>query len=70
MEHFCSFQYRYRLTMKRQHEILNRIADLLDGGTLRPTLNKTMQDLTVENLKEAHALQESGKAIGKTVIEF
>ncbi|WP_246131498.1 zinc-binding dehydrogenase [Aquimarina intermedia] len=56
--------------MKRQHEILNRIADLLDGGTLRPTLNKTMQDLTVENLKEAHALQESGKAIGKTVIEF
>ncbi|MFL1896752.1 zinc-binding alcohol dehydrogenase family protein [Aquimarina sp. 2-A2] len=71
-----SFEFMYTRSMfttddmERQHEILNRLADLLDDGTLRTTLNKTMQGLTVENLKAAHALQESGKAIGKTVIEF
>ncbi len=54
----------------RQHDILNHIAELLDAGTLRHTLNTTLKGLTAENLKEAHRMQESGKTIGKTVIEF
>lgn len=54
----------------RQHEILNHISELLDAGTLKPTLTTTLQGFTVENLKKAHEMQESGKTIGKTVIEF
>ncbi|WP_066218282.1 zinc-binding alcohol dehydrogenase family protein [Formosa haliotis] len=56
--------------MDKQHQILNQLADLLDAGTIKPTLTTTLQGFTVENLKEAHRLQESGKSIGKTVIEF
>lgn len=54
----------------RQHEILSHIADLLDAGTLQSTLTTTLKGFTVENLKEAHKMQESGKTIGKTVILF
>lgn len=56
--------------MERQHEILNHLADLLDNGTIKSTLSKTLNGFTVENLKEAHRLQESGKRIGKTVIVY
>lgn len=53
-----------------QHHILNKIAQLLDEGILQSTLNTTMQGLTAENMKEAHRLLESGKAIGKVVVKF
>lgn len=54
----------------RQHEILNEISRLLDDGTLKTTLTTTLKGFTVEQLKKAHQMQESGKTIGKTVIEF
>lgn len=53
-----------------QHEILTNIADLLDAGTLQTTLTTTLAGFTVENLKLAHHMQESGKTIGKTVIQY
>lgn len=56
--------------MIEQHYILNKVAGLLDKGTLVHTLQKTFNGFTVDNLKEAHRLQESGKSIGKTVIVF
>lgn len=56
--------------MDRQHQILNEIADLLDAGPLKTTLTTTLKGFSVENLKEAHSMQESGKTIGKTVIQF
>ncbi len=56
--------------MEKQHIILNEIAHLLDAGTLKTTLTTTLEGFTVDNLKEAHKLQESGKSIGKTVIQF
>ncbi len=56
--------------MERQHQILNELSDLLDAGTLKTTLTTTLKGFTVENLKEAHKMQESGKTIGKTVIQF
>jgi len=52
-----------------QHLLLNRVADLLDDGTLIPTVNKHGGTLSVANLRNAHELQESGKAIGKTVLD-
>lgn len=54
----------------RQHQILNEISDLLDAGLLKTTLTTTLQGFTVENLKAAHEMQESGTTIGKTVIQF
>ncbi len=56
--------------IERQHQILNKIADLLEAGTLKTTLTTTLKGFTVANLKEAHKMQESGKTIGKTVIQF
>ncbi len=54
----------------RQHQILNEIAGLLDAGILKTTLTTTIEGFTVDNLKKAHQMQESGKTIGKTVIQF
>ncbi|MBE9102984.1 zinc-binding alcohol dehydrogenase family protein [filamentous cyanobacterium LEGE 07170] len=55
--------------MDAQHMLLNRVADLLDNGTLIPTANNQGGTLSVENLRAAHELQESGTAIGKTVLD-
>ncbi|MEM9136345.1 MAG: zinc-binding alcohol dehydrogenase family protein [Cyanobacteria bacterium P01_F01_bin.42] len=52
-----------------QHELLNRAADLLDSGTLIPTVNKHGGALNIKNLRAAHEFQESGAAIGKTVLD-
>ncbi|MFK8008760.1 MAG: zinc-binding alcohol dehydrogenase family protein [Saprospiraceae bacterium] len=71
-----SWEFMYTRSMfatddiDRQHEILNNISKLLDDGTLQTTLTTTLEGFTVENLKEAHKMQESGKTIGKTVIQF
>ena len=54
----------------QQHHILNKMASLLDDGTLRTTLTTTLEGFSVDNLKKAHQMQESGKSIGKTVIQF
>ncbi|MXO07023.1 zinc-binding alcohol dehydrogenase family protein [Flavobacterium sp. HBTb2-11-1] len=56
--------------MIEQHNILNIVADLLDDGILKTTLNTTLSGLTAENLKKAHELLESGKTIGKIAIKF
>ncbi|CAH0135845.1 MULTISPECIES: zinc-binding alcohol dehydrogenase family protein [unclassified Pedobacter] len=56
--------------MEEQHHILNKLAELFDNGTLKTTLNTTMKGFTAQNLKEAHRLLESGKTIGKVVIEY
>ncbi|MBU2060389.1 MAG: zinc-binding alcohol dehydrogenase family protein [Bacteroidetes bacterium] len=56
--------------IERQHFILNTIADLLDEGTIKTTLTTTLEGFTVDNLKKAHQMQESGKTIGKTVIQY
>ncbi len=56
--------------MARQGDILNHISQLLDDGTLKSTMTTQLNGFTVENLKEAHRMQESGKSIGKNVIVF
>lgn len=56
--------------MVEQHHILNRISALLDEGTLKSTLSKTIKGLTVESFKEAHRLLETNRMIGKLVISY
>src|SRR5258708_38596 len=52
-----------------QHALLNDVADLLDNGVLRTTLDQTFGTINAANLKRAHALLESGKSRGKIVLE-
>ena len=55
--------------MDAQHELLSRVADLLDEGTLVPTVNRHLGEMGVASLRSALELQESGAAIGKTVLD-
>jgi zinc-binding alcohol dehydrogenase family protein len=55
--------------MIRQHEILERIATLIDAGTLRTTLGEHFGTISADNLRRAHVLIESGRARGKIVLE-
>lgn len=55
--------------MIRQHEILTQVATWLEEETLETTVTQTLIGLNAANLKEAHRLVESGKTIGKVVVE-
>ena len=55
--------------MIAQHYLLNDVADLIDKGVLRTTLDQTFGTINAGNLKRAHALLESGKSRGKIVLE-
>lgn len=55
--------------MIRQHEILERVAALIDDGTLQTTLGEHFGTINAANLRRAHALIESGRSRGKIVLE-
>lgn len=55
--------------MDAQHQLLNRTAELIDDGTLISTMNEHFGPLNGANLQRALVLQESGSAIGKTVLD-
>jgi zinc-binding alcohol dehydrogenase family protein len=52
-----------------QHQLLNDVADMIDKKVLRTTLDQTFGTINASNLKRAHALIESGKSVGKIVLE-
>ena len=54
--------------MVAQHDLLNRVADLVDQGDLISTVNKDCGPLSVDSLRAALEHQSSGAAIGKTVL--
>ena len=55
--------------MDAQQRLLNRVAEAVDAGKLVTTANRSMGKITAANLREAHTFQETGAAIGKTVLE-
>ncbi|MDF3195111.1 zinc-binding alcohol dehydrogenase family protein [Pseudomonas sp. 1928-m] len=55
--------------MIEQHRLLNRVAELVDAGTLQTTLGEHFGSINAANLRRAHALLESGTAKGKIVLE-
>ena len=57
------------LELAEQGKLLQRVAELVDAGTLRSTLGEHYGAINAANLKRAHALLESGKARGKLVLE-
>ena len=56
--------------MVRQHALLNRVAQMVEQGTLKTTLSEHAGALTADNLRRVHALIESGRAVGKIVLEY
>lgn len=55
--------------MIRQSEILARVAELVDAGTIRTTLTETFRPINAANLRTAHARLEEGRMIGKLALE-
>jgi len=58
----------YDASSTAQHEILKQVAGLVDKGVLHTTLTTRLDGITAANLREAHASQEAGSVIGKTVL--
>ncbi len=55
--------------MGEQRVLLNEVSRLVDAGTLRTTLGETYGLINAGNIKRAHLLIESGRAVGKIVLE-
>ena len=55
--------------MLKQRELLNRVSEMLDNGSLVSTVNAHFGLLGAESLTKAHAQQESGRVIGKNVLD-
>lgn len=51
-----------------QRDLLNRVADMIESGTLQSTMTERGEALTAEALRAAHLRQESGRVIGKQVL--
>ena len=54
--------------MIEQHRLLNRVSAMVDEGTIVTTMTENFGAIDAANLRAAHAYQESGKAIGKSVL--
>ncbi len=55
--------------MDEQSRLLNRVSDLVDQGYIQTTIGKNLGTINATNLKTAHEELESGRAIGKIVLE-
>ena len=62
--------YRDRTAdMIEQHKLLNELAGLVDAGTIRTTLTERLEPINAANLRKAHAIIETGRTVGKVVLE-
>lgn len=55
--------------MIEQHRLLTELAGMVDAGLIETTRTERLTPIDAANLRRAHELQESGRAIGKTVLE-
>ncbi|NGP46542.1 zinc-binding alcohol dehydrogenase family protein [Bacillaceae bacterium SIJ1] len=55
--------------VERQRDILNKMAGLIDEGRIQSTMKEMLAPINAENIRKAHRRIESGKMIGKLVIE-
>lgn len=55
--------------MGEQGKLLDEVAGLIDVGKIRTTVTEILTPISAANLKQAHATIESGKAMGKIVLE-
>ncbi|HAT1610330.1 TPA: zinc-binding alcohol dehydrogenase family protein [Raoultella planticola] len=55
--------------MLAQHQLLTRVAALIDDKTIRTTLGEHYGPINASNLQKAHTRLETGRAVGKIVLE-
>ena len=55
--------------MIEQHKLLSYVANEIDAGRIRTTLDQVLSPINAENILAAHALIEAGTAKGKIVVE-
>lgn len=55
--------------MIAQHQLLTRVASLIDDQTIKTTLGEHYGPINASNLQKAHAQLETGRAVGKIVLE-
>ena len=55
--------------MAHQGAVLAELASLVDQGLIRSTLRQTFRPIHAANVQRAHRLLESGRSIGKIVLE-
>jgi NADPH:quinone reductase len=55
--------------MVEQHKLLSFVAKEIDAGRIRTTLSEVLRPINAANMRQAHALVESGKARGKIVLD-
>ena len=55
--------------IEKQHELLNRVSELIDRKKLQSIVSQNLGKLTVETLRNAHLLQKSSQVIGKNVLD-
>ena len=54
--------------MIQQHHLLNEVAQLVDQGVLKTTINQVLSPVNAANLRQAHIQLEAGNTIGKIVL--
>ena len=55
--------------MGEQGKLLSEVADLVDAGKVRTTMTEVAGKIDAESLRKAHRQIETGKALGKIVLE-
>lgn len=55
--------------MDEQGRLLSRVSDLIDQGYIQTTVGKNLGTINARNLKAAHEELESGRSIGKIVLQ-
>ena len=55
--------------IQQQHELLSRVAELVDAGKLRTTLGEHYGAITADNLERAHTAMKTEHTRGKVVLE-
>ena len=55
--------------MEEQGKLLDVVASLVDEGKIRTTATEILQPINAENVKQAHAIIETGRAMGKVVLK-
>lgn len=52
-----------------QRDLLNRVSAMIDAGVLQSTMTEHLGPMEIETLRAAHLRQESGRVIGKQVLD-
>ena len=67
---FMFTRARYQTAdMGEQGSLLNEVAGAVDAGRIRSTARTNLGTINAANLKQAHTLVESGRTVGKVVLE-